>query len=458
MSMLSSLSGYPEWLPEDRLVEQAMVRLIQSKFELFGFAPLETRAVEPLPKLVAKGETDKEIYLLRRLQAAGDEPDTDVGLHFDLTIPLARYVLENRSKLVFPFRRYQIQKAWRGETPQWGRYREFLQADIDIVDEQSLTVHSDQEIVQTVDEILLSLPIPETRLLVNHRKLLEGIYRALGIKAIPDVLRIMDKLEKIGEGKVYQQLTESLGLAPETASKCLQAGKIRGQNVDTLHQAIKALGVKHPLMDEGLDELSYLLTVCNRQTRSTVYADLSIARGLDYYTGMVCEGKFVQFPKYPTIVAGGRYDNLVADEQLKLPGVGVSIGVTRILGLVLDEGLLRATRKTPSCVLVALISDALRDRSVETARVLRGRNIPCEMFPRPSKYGKQIAYADRKGIPYVWFPDETGHGTGEVRDIRTGHQAPADPSTWAPSSDELAVQVTRDDAALQALRKKGRYR
>jgi histidyl-tRNA synthetase len=457
MSILSSLSGYPEWLPEDRLVEQAFVELIQSKFELYGFTPLETRAVEPLPVLLAKGETDKEIYLLRRLQASENESDQGVGLHFDLTVPLARYVVENRSKLVFPFRRYQIQKAWRGETPGLGRYREFLQADIDIVDEQPLTIHSDQEIVQTVNEVLTSLPIPEIQLLVNHRKILEGIYEGLGIDAITDVLRLMDKLDKVGEANVYQQLL-ALGLSDQTAGKCLQAGKIHGQDGDRLYQAIKALGVTHPLLDEGFDELGYLLTVCNHHTKSAVYADLSIARGLDYYTGMVCEGRFVQFPHYPTIVAGGRYDNLVTDETLKLPGVGVSIGVTRILGLVLGEGLLKCSRKTPSCVLIALISDALRDKSMETARVLRSRGICCEVFPRPVRYGKQIAYADKKGIPYVWFPDETGQSTGEVRDIRTGNQVAADPMMWIPGSNDFSVRVRKNAVALQELLERGAYR
>ena len=403
MSMLSTLSGYPEWLPEDRFVEQAFVRLIQGKFELFGFAPLETRAVEPLPRLLAKGETDKEIYLLRRLQGAGDEPDTGVGLHFDLTVPLARYVLENRSRLVFPFRRYQVQKAWRGETPGTGRFREFLQADIDIVDDQPLTIHSDQEVVQAVNEILTTLPIPEARLLVNHRKILEGIYRALGIEAVTDVLRIMDKLDKLGESRVYRHLTDGFGLSAESAGRCLQAGKIRGQDVDALHQAIKALGMTHPLLDEGFGELAELLTVCNRGTKSAVYADLSIARGLDYYTGMVCEGRFVQFPRYPTIAAGGRYDDLVADGALKLPGVGVSIGVTRILALVLHEGILQSSRKTSSCVLVALISDALRDRSVETALCCAVGRFPAKYSLVRSDMASRSPMPRRRGFPMSGF-------------------------------------------------------
>lgn len=454
MSALSSLSGYPEWLPEDRFVEQTFVRLIQNKFELFGFAPLETRAIEPLSVILAKGETDKEIYVLRRLQASSDEMDKGIGLHFDLTVPFARYVLENKSKLVFPFRRYQIQKAWRGERPGQGRYREFLQADIDIIDENTLGLHNDLEAIQAIDEIMISLPIPEVRLLVNSRKILEGAYQALGIVAVTDVLRVVDKLDKMGEKKVYEHLTDTLALSGEMASKCIQLGKIRGQDVDTVHREIQALGLNRALLDEGLDELGYILTACRRQVKSTVYADLSIARGFDYYTGMVCEGKFVQFPQYPTIVAGGRYDNLASEGIFKLPGVGLSIGITRILGLVLHEGLVKASRKTSTCILIALISDELRDRSIEIARTLRNRGIPCEVFPRPIKYGKQIAYAEKKGIPYVWFPDETGQEAGEVRDIRTRIQVTADPLTWTPPSSDIGIQVTQDDEALEMLLKK----
>jgi histidyl-tRNA synthetase len=182
-----------------------------------------------------------------------------------------------------------------------------------------------------------------------------------------------------------------------------------------------------------------------------VVADLSVARGLDYDTGTVLEGRFTGFPRYPSILGGGRYDSLASVGSQKYPGVGLSIGLTRILGIVLHEGTLRASRKTPSCVLVALVSDERREASARIARALRERGLPCEVFPRPVKYGKQIAYAEKKGIPYVWFPDETGSGPGEVRDLRLRSQAPADPVTWLPPESDRSVQVTRDDEALQAL-------
>lgn len=458
MSVLTSLSGYPEWLPEDQFVVQSFTRLIQQKFELYGFAPIETRAVEPLNVILAKGETDKEIYTLRRLQAAEDEAGKDLGLHFDLTVPFARYVMENRGKLVFPFRRYQIQKAWRGERPSLGRYREFLQADFDIIDENPLTVQSDLEVIQTVNEIMLALPVPEFRILINNRKLLGGFYRALGIEEYGGVLRTVDKLPKIGEEKVYEILTGEQGLSTEAARKCIQLGKIKGQDMDAILKEVNSLGLSHPLLEEGLYELGYVLSNCSRQVRSIVHADLSIARGLDYYTGMVVEGKFVQFPKYPNIIGGGRYDNLASTGSVKLPGVGLTIGITRILGLVLHEGLLKASRMTSTCVLVALVSEELRGQSIQIANALRARGIPSEVFPRPLKYGRQIAYAERKGIPFVWFPDENGQGAGEVRDIRTRTQAPADPASWSPDPADLSVQIVRDDAALQRLLESTHYR
>ncbi len=457
MKSVTSLSGYPEWLPEDQLVVETFTRLIRGKFEQYGFIPLETRAVEPLSVLLTKGETDKEIYLLRRLQAGEDETDKSLGLHFDLTYPFARYASENKDRLVFPFRRYQIQKSWRGERPSLGRFREFLQADFDIIDNQDLTVELDLEVILTANEIMTSLPIPEVRLLIGHRKLLEGAYRAMGIQDIAPVLRIVDKLEKIGDKTAFQILTQDLGIDENTAAKCIRLGRIKGQSENQVYQELKELEINHPLIDEGWSELTTIMATCNRQAKSAVFIDLSIARGLDYYTGMVLEGKFIQFPAYPSIIGGGRYDNLASGGSQKLPGVGMTIGISRILGLVLHEGLLKASRKTPTCVLVALISDAMRDQSAEIARNLRRRGIPCEVYPRPDKYGKQIAYAEKKGIPFVWFPAEDGKGDGEVRDIRVRDQKPADINSWNPDVDDLNVKILYDAEAYEKLLSNRQY-
>jgi histidyl-tRNA synthetase len=457
MSIKSTLSGFPEWLPEDRIVEQNIIKTIQDKFELYGFAPVETRSVEPLDVILSKGETDKEIYTLRRLQATEDEGNKGIGLHFDLTVPFARYVIENRNALSFPFRRYQIQKAWRGERPGMGRFREFLQADIDIVDTRDLTIHSDIEIVQIMDDILSSLPIPKTQLHVNNRKLLEGFYRALGIENTTEVLRIIDKMDKIGTEKVRLFLIEDLSIDAQTAEKCLSLGTIRTSDPSELRKSVEALGMEHPLLEEGITELCAVLEKAPATETSNILADLSIARGFDYYTGTVCEVKFLDFPKYPTIAAGGRYDNLVSDGKTILPGMGMSIGITRILGVVLHEGLLESSRKVPSVVMIALVSEESRDQSEKIARTLRSRGIPCEIFPHALKYGQQIGYADKKGIPFIWFPNESGEGHGEVRDLRTRDQFAADPESWTPPEEDLKIQIVWNQEKMDLLLKNKNY-
>ena len=457
MVMKNSLSGYPEWLPEDRMVEQSIIDTIRAKFELHGFAPVETRSVEALEVILAKGETDKEIYILRRLQAPEEEADKSIGLHFDLTVPFARYVVENRNDLSFPFRRYQIQKAWRGERPGLGRYREFLQADVDIVDTRPLSIHSDIEIVALMAEILDSLPLPRTQFRVNNRKLLEGFYVALGIKNTASVLRVVDKLDKIGEEKVMASLVDDLKLPLKAAEGCVGLGTIRESTPEQLHHAVSARGIRHPLIEEGLSELFTLLQQVPSTTNTSIVADLSVARGFDYYTGTVCEVKFVDLPKYPTIAAGGRYDSLVSDGKNSLPGMGMSIGITRMLGVVLHEGVLRISRKVPSAVMIAMASDEGRTTANGIAEKLRKRGIACEVFPHPLKYGKQIAYADKNGIPFVWFPVEDGARDGEVLDMRSKIQIPANSDSWMPAHSDLIPQVVLDQDAMASLYRNRTY-
>src|SRR5256885_829924 len=312
MARITPLSGFQEWLPEQRIVELSVLERIRNTFELYGFAPLETRAVEPLDQLLRKGDTSKEVYLLRRLQADPAETDGSFGLHFDLTVPFARYVLENAGKLHFPFRRYQIQKAWRGERPQEGRYREFTQADIDVVDRDTLPFHYEVEMPLAVGEALAGLPIPPVRIQVNNRKLCEGFYRGLGIADPPAALRAIDKLDKIGPAGVSALLVETAGATEAQAKACL-----------------------------ALAEIS------------------------------------------------------APDEESR-----------------------------PAC-----------DR---IARSLRSRGIPTEVAPAAAKYGKQIRFAERRGIPYVWFP---GADSDEVKDIRSGDQVAASAETWEPLPEDLRPQV-----------------
>lgn len=459
MAMLTSVSGFPEWLPEDKLVEQHLIDSLRHKFELYGFTPLETRAVEPIQHLLMKGETDKEIYVLRRLQADPDKADKDLGLHFDLTVPVARYVVENRGKLVFPFRRYQIQKCWRGERSGLGRVKEFIQADFDIISDRDLTIASDAEIVELAAEILHSLPLPKVRLLINNRKVLQGYYQGLGISNPSPVLRTVDKLDKIRPQAVLRLLVEENGLSTQQAQKCLQLGQIKTSRVEELSSQVRATGITHPRLEEGLAELVYILDVLEGSPLQNFIADLSLARGLDYYTGTIFEAKYADLPKYPSIAGGGRYDHLAKSEAGgRLPGVGMTIGITRLLGAALHEGLLRASRKAPSCVLVALAAEAQRDQSARVARALRRRSVACEVYPYPDKYGKQIRYAEKKNIPFVWFPAESDEGCGEVKDIRSGIQVPASADTWEPPEADRNVQVLWDEEAHQKLMHNAIYR
>jgi histidyl-tRNA synthetase len=440
MSRITPLSGFPEWLPAQRLAEQQVLDHIRTTFELYGYAPLETRAVEPLSQLLRKGETSKEVYVLRRLSTMDDEDvsEEDLGLHFDLTVPLARYVLEHAGTLAFPFRRYQIQKVWRGERPQEGRYREFLQADIDVVDRDTLPSHYEVEMPLVIGDMLRALPVPPIRIHVNNRKLCQGFYRGLGIEDTDAVLRTVDKLDRIGSSGVTRELIDLVGLTDVQAKACLSLAGIATDD-SSFVDAVHALGVRDPLLDEGLAELARVVEAAREHSPGLVLANLRIARGLDYYTGTVYETTMRGFERYGSICSGGRYDNLATSGSDRYPGVGISLGVSRMLGLLFGAGALGVTRSVPTCVLVALPGEADRPRCERVAAALRRRGIATEVSPSAAKYGKQIRYAERRGIPYVWFP---GTDTDEVKDIRSGEQAPADPGSWSPPPEDLRPRVT----------------
>lgn len=446
MTRPTPISGFPEWLPPQRMIEQQVIDRIRSVFESYGFTPVATRAVEPLDQLLRKGETSKEVYLLRRLQAepagAAEAADADLGLHFDLTVPFARYVLENAGKLQFPFRRYQIQPVWRGERPQEGRYREFTQADIDIVDRDNLPFHYEVEIPLVVADALRALPIPPITIQVNNRKLCEGFYRGLGIADPDAALRAVDKLDKIGPGGVAELLAETAGATDAQAKAALALAEISTPDASFV-DAVRALGVSDPLLDEGLAELVQVMDGAAAQAPGVLVADLKIARGLDYYTGTVYETLMTGYERYGSICSGGRYDNLATSGKDRFPGVGISIGVTRMLGLLFGRGALAVSRPVPTCVLVALPREQDRAACVAVAARLRGRGIPTEVSASAAKYGKQIRFAERRGIPYVWFPQVPGaegavDGEGhQVKDIRSGDQHPADPDLWRPPDGDL---------------------
>ena len=462
VSKIVPLSGFPEFLPAGRIVEQHFLDVIRETFELHGFASIETRSVEPIERLSAQGEdADKEIYAVSRL-AGGDHTDARLGLHFDLTVPFARYVLENAGRLHFPFRRYQIQKVWRGERPQEGRYREFTQADIDVVGVGALPAHVEAELPLVIADAFSRLPIGDFVIGVNNRKIPEGFYLGIGLSDVVRTLRIVDKLDKIGSDALRAQLVAS-GASPSQAAGCLALAEIRSADTSFVDR-VRDLAVSHPVLDEGLAELSAVVSTVAAAAPGRIVADLKIARGLDYYTGTVYETQLVGHESGGSFCSGGRYDRLASDGRTTYPGVGISIGVTRMLGLLIGRGLLTASRSTPSCVLVAVSSEEGRGRSVAVASALRARGIACEVSPDAAKFGKQIRHAERRGIPFVWFPGsgdlgDARHGRlgrlcwtpGDARltramrlkDIRSGEQVAVDVHTWSPPAEDLRARVVR---------------
>ena len=448
MAKPTPLSGFPELLPAARVVEREVVGSLSRSFELHGFANIETRVVEPLDRLAKGGEIDKEIYVLRRLQAGAEDGDSGLGLHFDLTVPFARYVLEHAGHLEFPFRRYQIQPAWRGERPQEGRYRQFTQADVDIVGKDVLPFHHDVEVMRVMVDALDALPIPPVSFQFNNRKLIQGFYRGLGVPDVTTAIRTIDKLDKLPAEEVAALLVRDARATPEQAERCLELASIRVPDASFVAR-VRALGVEDDLLDEGLAELAAVVEGCaaGAHRKVAVEANLRIARSLDYYTGTVVGIVMAGYERLKSVGGGGRYDALASDGRTTYPGVGVSFGVSRSLIPLLADGVLAGSRPVPSAVLVAVVDEESRADSTAVADALRARGIPCEVAAGAQKFGKQIRYAERRGIPYVWFPGTGGH---EVKDIRSGEQVAADPAAWTPPEVDLLPQVVSTSSTNQA--------
>ncbi|MDR2083231.1 MAG: histidine--tRNA ligase [Candidatus Ancillula trichonymphae] len=471
MSAKTSISGFPELLPHERALENAVLSEVRSCFELFGFVDIETRAVEPVSALLSKGETSKEVYLLTRLQEPAVDMDSpkQLGLHFDLTVPFARYVFENAGHLQFPFRRTSIGKVWRGEKPQNGRFREFAQADVDIVNRsengEELPIFHDVDIVKTVDYTLRRLErfnIPGATIQINNRKLLDGAYTVFGIKDKIGTMRTLDKMDKIGQTSVLNALLGS-GEDELSAKKCLEFAKIVATTPEELlnNSLIKEVQVED-VAKRGLEELIHLLSAANAfhkmsagENDARVLANLRTARGLDYYTGSVFETFLNGFENFGSIASGGRYDNLVgsikgaSSKTPKFPGVGMSIGITRLMSIILDVN--SAPKKTvPTLVLVAVNSEQVRADSDFVVDYLRHKNISAISSPRAWKFGKQIEYAEKLGIEFVWSIDE--HGNYSVKNITTKVQEEVDDSTF---KDEVKLKKIFgkcvDDATFQVV-------
>ncbi len=461
-----SISGYPEWLPEARYVEQQWFDHIRRVFESYGFCNIETPSVEELDVITAKGEVDKEIYVLERLhQEDGEKKESRLALHFDQTVPLARYVAQHFGDLVFPFKRYQMQRVWRGERPQKGRFREFYQCDIDVIGVDQLGLHFDAEMPAIIYEVLSGLQGMENekfQLRISNRKILIGVMEALEIENPEETLRSLDKMAKITPDGVRAELT-GLGLNQNTITSLLTFADQKFEGVGAgldLHNHITSFNFKNDLMLEGAEELHFVMDQLSHIPDAV--ADLSIVRGLDYYTGTVYETTFVGNEGYGSICSGGRYDDLASSYiNKKLPGVGISIGFSRLFAYMLEQGKLPLTRKSPADILMALppvrsdesLNDIknkeneIRKRAQETAQILRKNNYKVEMFHMPQKIGKQIAYAEKKGIPYVWFPPFDEDGKHEVKNMAAQTQTETTPENWKPKTQPETQKGQINDAA-----------
>lgn len=432
------ISGFPEWLPEVRKAEQLWFDHIRRVFERYGFCNIETPSVETLDAITAKGgdgeaDVDKEVYVLERLHKEEGDKEARLALHFDQTVPLARYTAQHFNDLVFPFKRYQMQRVWRGERPQAGRFREFYQCDIDVINVDSLPLHFDAEMPAIIWETLSSLPGMENeniQIRISNRKILVGLIESLDIQIINDVTRIIDKLDKLGKSDVWKLLKEC-ALNEHEIQKIFDFALIKGTAKD-----IRALQPANDLMAEGIEELSFVMDQLTHLPEGAVVADLGIVRGLDYYTGTVYETNFVKEDgsldlDYGSICSGGRYDDLASNYiNKKLPGVGISIGFSRLFDRIRIQGKLPQSGISPADVLVILPNEDARGVMNETAATLRGKGLNVETFHSPSKLKRQLAYAEKKGIPYVWFPPFDADGAHEVKNMDTGDQNPASPDDW----------------------------
>ena len=433
---LRPISGFPELLPEYRIVELDWIDRLRAVFESYGFTSIEPRSVEPVDVLLKQGDTDKEIYTIGRLQADPDDrAEPAYALHYDMTVPMARYVASNMNSLTFPFKRYQIQKAWRGERPQEGRFREFLQCDVDVVDTREIPLHFDIEIPVLMYEAIAAIGAGPLTTRLNNRKVLEGYYSGLGIADTAHAIRIIDKRDKVGDSGVAAMLVTELGLDEATVGRILALAGIQGSDASVV-QRVKALGVRSERLEQGLDELDFVMRGFAGYPEGAFIADLSIGRGLAYYTGTVYEAKFTDFPDFPTVCGGGRYDNLVGDlVNRRLPGIGVSIGLTRIFSKLMREGRIKAGRRTPTQVLVVHSRAAPYELVRRTARTLRQRGLNVEQYHEDRKLNAQLKYAADKDIPWIWFPPVTEGGEHQVKSSATRTQVPADPATWWPDPE-----------------------
>ena len=422
-----------ELLPRDQIAFQRMLDTIRQVFERFGFLPVETPVMELSEVLLTKsgGETERQVYFVQSTGALekGAEGLPELALRFDLTVPLARYVAEHEHDLAFPFRRYQMQRVYRGERAQRGRFREFYQCDIDVVGKDALSPRFDAEVPAVIAAVFERLAIGEFTIQLNHRKLLRGFFEGQGIEGESQfaVLRELDKLDKRGEDAVRATLAgEGFALSGDVIDRLMAFSRVRSTGHDDALAKLDALGTGTALFEEGRDELRAILSQLKALgvAESRYALNLSIARGLDYYTGVVYETRLDAYPQIGSICSGGRYENLAGHyTKSKLPGVGISIGLTRLFFQLKDAGLVD-TAESSVDVLVALLDDAGLSHALGLSQRLRAAGLNVETQLEPRKLAKQLQYADKAGIRFVVMhgEDEAARGVVAVKDLRRGEQ------------------------------------
>lgn len=415
----SILPGFMELIPSDQILFNKMMDTIRKNYEKYGFLPIDTPIIEKSEVLLAKGggETEKQVYRI-------ESKSTDMSMRFDLTVPLARYVSQYYSKLEFPFKRYHIGKVYRGERNQKGRFREFYQCDIDIVGNGSLSIINDAEIPALIYSTFKELGFDAFTIYINNRKMLKGFFDSLSIEDSTEILRTIDKIEKIGIEGVKKEL-QSYGLTNQIIDKINDFINISGSN-DEIIEALRELNLRNEMFNEGLDELDtvvkYIRLFGVPDTNFRI--KLSIVRGLDYYTGTVYETFLDDYPSLGSICSGGRYDDLATHyTKQKLPGVGMSIGLTRLFYQLREANIISARDSSLTKVLI-IPMDGYIEKSIEVANYLRNKEIYTQVYLESAKLGKKFNYADKLNIPYVIVVGEEEFKTNRysLRDMKTGIQ------------------------------------
>ncbi|HEY5897769.1 MAG TPA: histidine--tRNA ligase [Burkholderiales bacterium] len=426
------LKGFDqEFLPQDQLQFNALLELIRRNFERFGFLPIETPSAERIEVLTSKGGAEKEIYALSRLAAGDDDEAAAKGaLRFDLTVPLARYVAMRERELAFPFRRYQIQRVWRGENPQVkrGRFREFYQCDIDVINRDTLSYLAEAEIPSVIYSVFQEMRIGEFRIRINNRKVLKGILQHLEVPqdASANVLRALDKIDKEDERAILAEI-ERHGVPAAAAAELYRLIATRRQTNETL-DLLAGLAYRNEAYTQGVDELRRIVEAIRQfgVPDQAFAVDLGVVRGLDYYTGTIYETTLLSHPDIGSICSGGRYDDLASYfTNTRLPGVGISIGLSRLFARLKEANLLRPLARTPAEVLVTTLDAASLARYLDLAARLRGEAINTEVYLERAKIGKQFEYANRKGfrVALTAGADEFGRGTVKVKNLATQVEA-----------------------------------